>query len=548
MRELINRKKLTSLLSEDLLGESLKGFHFKEIQSAVPDAIASALHQCHRDHTSIDRYACYRQLEAVYKKACPPDGTVSNSLKDQAILSFFELEDVNRNSNKYIDSMELFHAKRLNMAIDLVHSYFPPLAEVWEDVWPLCDFGPGASFSSRGPLDSHVLSKISGPHSVTESCHELAQDVISTFFPAWFSTQGMKGLDIVEGNRLAFVPKDKDKCRTIAIEPSLNMFLQKGVGEWMLRRLKKCFGINLRDQSRNVFLARKGSIHGSLATIDLSDASSRLPRSLMKLLLPRDWFVLLDTIRSHKGYVNGAWHRYEMFSSQGNAFTFPLETLVFYALSTAVHSDLDSKFKPVVYGDDLIIDSKLFFEVSDLLEEVGSKVNYLKSFHDGLFRESCGGDFVLGHNVRPIYYKSDAVRYSDVAKIHNLLFERWGNRIPKTLTYLRSLVPKDKILMGPRTQISSNSNNFFENTESISYDSWFWMSYFEPEWKWDRCIQDFKCKLKAWTVVPRKNTRQYHDDIVWRAYFHSGSEVRESSRLVSHRVSTVQLYLSSVKC
>lgn len=104
---------------------------------------------------------------------------------------------------------------------------------------------------------------------------------------------------VIDGSKVAFVPKDAKTSRTICIEPHLNIYFQKGVGTY-LKRLLKRRGVDLRKegQPRNQWLARLASRTGYLATIDLSSASDTVSRELVWDLLPYDWACFLDDLRS----------------------------------------------------------------------------------------------------------------------------------------------------------------------------------------------------------------------------------------------------------
>jgi hypothetical protein len=116
-------------------------------------------------------------------------------------------------------------------------------------------------------------------------------------------------------------------------------------------------------------------------------------------------------LRATHTLVDGKWHRLEKFSSMGNGYTFELETCVFACLIAAC---LQLKGRAgvlghdfFVYGDDLIVPSDTAKLVIDTLAWVGFKVNSDKSFTDGSFRESCGGDYLRGEPVRAFYLKQD---------------------------------------------------------------------------------------------------------------------------------------------
>jgi hypothetical protein len=106
-----------------------------------------------------------------------------------------------------------------------------------------------------------------------------------------------------------------------------------------------------------------------------------------------------------------------MYATMGNATTFPVETLVFWALAHAVRLSSDgigytnSLFpewedrKAVsVFGDDCIVPTHLAPAYIEACEVVGFEINEAKSFYSSGpgFRESCGGDFLRGENVRPV--------------------------------------------------------------------------------------------------------------------------------------------------
>lgn len=207
---------------------------------------------------------------------------------------------------------------------------------------------------------------------------------------------------LIEDGRLGFVPKSYKTYRGIVIEPVINGMAQMGIGDIMTSRLRKA-GLDLSDQSLNQDLAHFGSITGALATLDLSAASDSIAYELVYHLLPLDWAALLARFRSSFITYAGKRIKLEKFSSMGNGFTFPLESLIFWALASAC---CDSHETISVYGDDIICPSGKFDEVSELLTVLGFTVNEKKSYSSGPFRESCGSDWYLGFAVRPHYPRS----------------------------------------------------------------------------------------------------------------------------------------------
>jgi len=272
-------------------------------------------------------------------------------------------------------------------------------------------FGPGATFRDVGQLVT-VPDKMSTRPTSTQETRCL--------LPLWERTAWARALfecnanqsdpEVVRGNRFTTVPKDARKDRGIAIEPSLNVFYQLGAGGAIRRRLKRA-GIDLDyGQDAHRLLAQRASREGSFATIDLSNASDTVSYNLVKLFLPKDWFDLLDTLRSPFTWVNGkGWVHLQKFSSMGNGFTFELETLIFLAISEEACRLSNVEYRTgsslLVYGDDIILPGKAGQLALALLRTFGFSPNVSKTYLQGAFRESCGGDYFNGTAVRPHYLK-----------------------------------------------------------------------------------------------------------------------------------------------
>jgi len=220
--------------------------------------------------------------------------------------------------------------------------------------------------------------------------------------------------------KLSFVPKNAKSLRSICTEPGLNTLVLLGIGAHMARRLA-AFGIDIRDQTLNQRRACEGSLTGDLATLDLSSASDTISTELVYELLPLDWATFLDRARSKKVILpDGKIISQEKFSSMGNGFTFPLETLIFWSLAA---SCCESDTEATAYGDDLIVPTKAYSLLVEALSVAGFVVNLTKSYHDGPFRESCGKDYFLGTDVRPIYSKG-WVSGQSLFVLHNFYVRR----------------------------------------------------------------------------------------------------------------------------
>jgi hypothetical protein len=304
-------------------------------------------------------------------------------------------------------------------------------------------FGPGASTNVVGRIAS-FRTKLAAPMQCSQSLVSGLAEFLEEL-PLWcdcVATEHLDGawrVDVeVRPARLGFVPKTSRTDRTICVEPSLNALGQKGIGSYMKKRLG-LFGVNLRDQSVNQRYAFDGSVSGSLATIDLSSASDTVSYALVMSLLPHGWFELLDRFRSECVEVPGGVLELEKFSSMGNAYTFELESLLFYALALAVCDSLDLIGQPIfedrsnrlkkrlwpvnTFGDDIIVPVGAVELLVETLNWCGFTVNGDKSFSMGGFRESCGADWLFGFDVRPWYLK-DEVSERSLYIAHNFFVRK----------------------------------------------------------------------------------------------------------------------------
>jgi hypothetical protein len=295
----------------------------------------------------------------------------------------------------------------------------------WDEAAAHFAWGPGASTQVRSVQgDAYYKYGVTRPH-VTRSCALLAGTAIA-MSPVWYMQ--IAGLlpgasfampspwliardhfDMVEGNRIVTVPKNAKTDRVIAIEPHMNMYVQKGIGSVIRSRLLEV-GVDLNDQSLNQRLAQEGSRSGMLATVDLSAASDTISLELVEQLLPEDWVLAIKQTRSPVGVApDGSKIEYQKVSSMGNGFTFELESLIFWALVSSVvdYNPEVTDRRIGVYGDDLIFSVTCYHQVVELLSFVGFKTNDKKSFCYGWFRESCGKHYFHGSDVSPFYVRED---------------------------------------------------------------------------------------------------------------------------------------------
>ena len=269
-------------------------------------------------------------------------------------------------------------------------------------------FSGGATYADTGPLKT-TPDKMSSTPTIYSATRCL--------LPFWHETSWARTLvwdrpwqsdpRTVRGNIFFTVPKDGTKFRGCCKEASIAISLQLDVGRILKDRLRR-IGINLRhDQWDHREAARRASISGDYATIDMSNASDTVCRVLVQLLLRGDWHELLNSLRATHTRIQSKWVRLEKFSSMGNGFTFELETIIFATLARTVIADEGGDPDSVMcYGDDLIVPTCHYKSVVAGLRLFGFTPNPKKTFAEGPFRESCGGDYWEGVPVRAHFLES----------------------------------------------------------------------------------------------------------------------------------------------
>lgn len=291
-------------------------------------------------------------------------------------------------------------SKELLPLVGILLGEMPALVELHEK--------PGSSTVTRG----ETLCVTSSP---TPSGLDALQTTSVEWEEEWVS------VDVsINTSKLGFVPKSAKALRSVNVEPGLNVMFQLGVGDYMAKRLA-AFGLDIRDQTLNQRRAMEGSLTGALATLDLSSASDTISKEIVFELLPLDWATMLSYGRSGSVLLpNGEVLEQEKFSSMGNGYTFPLETLIFWALAA---SCCETASDASVYGDDIIVPVGSVPLLLEVLRVCGFSVNEKKSYWATPFRESCGTDYFRGTNVRPFFTRS-WVNAQTLHVLHNFYVRR----------------------------------------------------------------------------------------------------------------------------
>lgn len=276
-------------------------------------------------------------------------------------------------------------------------------------------------------------------------CNPFVHDVVNEF------------VETVDYSRILFVPKNSKTLRTIAAEPTGNVYLQLALNDVIRMRLKNRVGIDLQTQAKNQELALCGSIHNDLVTLDLSGASDTIAH-IWLTLFPKKWAELLDRLRCPGGILpDGTKVLFEKLSSMGNGYTFCVETLIFASLTYAVIKMQGASWKEeipqiAIYGDDIIIPRRFYSDLVRLLTRFGFEINISKTFSAGPIRESCGTDFFNGQLISRPTLKSTPKFAWELTRDHNLLYllsKDYGLGLDSTLTRLKNWIPSAFQHIGP---------------------------------------------------------------------------------------------------
>lgn len=344
---------------------------------------------------------------------------------------------------------------------------------LWELFRTVCD----RASSAIGILDPYKLRPKHGPGAVAEGPAEVKYDFshwprkLQQLFPwdyyatadlgYWRYASALEPSGVELPSIVLCVPKTQKGPRIICKEPIAHQWMQGGIERFLVERISSTFlrhSIDLHDQAPSKALAKQASVDGSLATVDLSAASDRISTRLVEYVFQsgssdRSVLEALHACRSRYYKLGDAHYKFRKFAPAGSACTFPVQSIIFTLISiTAVlySRDWDVSEETIeksarlvrVFGDDIIVPVDAIPVLYHLLSESGLKVSERKSFHTGLFRESCGMDAYGGTDVTPVYVRdiynaSKPSSLQSVVDTHNNLYQRglWytANAMLKTI-------------------------------------------------------------------------------------------------------------------
>lgn len=442
---------------------------FSEFLAALRAGNIAAIRDCSPTLTGSETVAEFKatyQIQSIFKRHRFLVDTYSDEELSQKAISAFE-DTQRRIRETSLEEVDTFTTSVLATA----RTYITQVLGKYDDEEHrrLCRFGRRASVGIPSRLACEAarweLPLTGSQQQISWFDSEMSQD-------AWVQDYWNKQKESdpqgttyqeIDTLMLTLVPKTFKSLRAIMPNSTIGSYMSFGLGEMIRKRLRRK-GFDIKSlQQRHRILAQRGSIHGMYVTADLSSASDSISVALVRRLFPPDWLEILEQSRIGKVLLpNGSIVESETFCTMGIGYTFPLQTLVFLALLKAIEATMYHRWncKMIsVYGDDMIYSSKLHQNVISVFGQLGFVLNVEKTFSSGSFRESCGGDYYRGVDVRPFQPRNGsafvgAKTYEAVLyKILNGLLRRWSEyEIGRTLSLLTSkieaVVQKVKLVPG----------------------------------------------------------------------------------------------------
>ena len=268
------------------------------------------------------------------------------------------------------------------------------------------------------------------------------------------SPSGEPCYEVCNSLKLVEVPKSWKSFRLIMPNTLIGSYYTYGLGLLLAEALKE-EGLDIAKlQNQHKLYAQLASIHRAWVTADMSNASESFLFWLMSRLLPQKWLRALNCGRTRYYVRNGKSYAYSSFMAMGIGFTFPLQTLLFYAIIKSCCALLKIDGLISVYGDDLIYPRKIHCYVKSVLTDIGMLLNKDKTYVESHFRESCGGDYYHGVDVRPFQPEGQAQYLTAkeyeawLYQLCNGLFARWDPaELPITARFLRLEILRVSLLV-----------------------------------------------------------------------------------------------------
>lgn len=459
----VNLPRLGKALDSALLGVtpfSLEGFQ-KKPNSQLPKFFGELLKLVFvdsghlRDQPDLGAIRALRQLAYyLYKLETP----IPESKTQKVLDSFVAVDEALAGLNINADDQILETSRRFTSAVFGAFDH----AEV------VPRHGPGAVATGEGPAEKQDFKRL---YKNIEKVYPFTEYFQYSLMHVADNYRNYEDLDELEDGtaKVVLVPKDSRGPRLISCEPLEYQWIQQGIGRKIVRHLERhrltSGHVNFTDQTINRHLALEGSKTQEWVTLDMKEASDRVSLQLVETLFaycPSLLEALKATRSSSTCLPDGRTVKLNKFAPMGSNLCFPVEAFVFYSLAvSAIMYTYGIKRREAlksvyVYGDDLIVRSKVYAAVLQHLPTFGLMFNDGKCCTSGFFRESCGCDAYKGVDVTPLRMKKvwklsrtvDPVVVTSYIALSNACYARGYFRVAKRL---KDAVENAKVVQNNRS-------------------------------------------------------------------------------------------------
>lgn len=439
-----------------------------------------------------------RQLLLFSYKAYVPH---NNETELQALKAF---DETNRSVREFGCSFSNCNPRLLNRVYKLTSSVLSEFRA--KDIIPF--HGPGASISPK--------DKWSMWFPQIEYCYPYSDYFLLYYDQEHNSELGPLTDEHIKAKIVA-VPKDSRGPRLICVHPAESIWIQQGLRceleRVISRRFRRgptwpCGHVNFSDQSINGKIALLSSASRKYSTIDLKEASDRLSDVLVQYLFTR-YYKHFGCCRAQKYYsLNKSFtcsdDNIHAYAPMGNATTFPVQSLCFWAICVASlqsrgYHQPNSVF---VFGDDILVPSECTPFILDDLRSFGLLPNVQKTFWKSGFRESCGVDAFNGVDVTPVRWKTspESENTSDYLPLCDLAMRLRIAGYEETASLLYRHVSSRLATRSRKRLFYTNNRNHGSVSEYTDIDSKVWSNAY-----WHKSLHRFVSPTYStrMTTLPR---------------------------------------------
>lgn len=352
----------------------------------------------------------YKWILTIVERLFSSPGKVIQWLSFDERLQTDSNQDISAEIAAYLDfekdlECRTYDETLLTELSDIISEWFSDAVPAYTA--PNCKFGPGATAE---------LGRASAVRKAQE--FNLDPSVLDLFGDIYYRDEdelAFEGGNPSYTNRIIFVPKNALKHRIISAEPTWLTWFQQILKDDLYKYVEDNPAMfswfSNQERSRNYALL--GSLDGSYATVDQSNASDSITVTMVRELFKHTPYceLLMRTRSTMAKLPDDSIVRLTKFAPMGSATCFVVLTTCMLAIcELSIRRTFGRYAKSddyVVYGDDVIIKTDAYPEFVRICEALGFEINRTKTYASRtgrVYRESCGIECIDGVDITPLRY------------------------------------------------------------------------------------------------------------------------------------------------